>query len=145
MKREINNQQDIMDSRDMIEQLEEWQNEWESLVVDVDEAENDEDKAKAQAALDEWNADYGDDYKALKEFCEEAEGYASDWKYGETVIRDSYFTDYAEELCKDIGDMPKELPWYIANHIDWDGVADELKADYTSIDYDGVTYWVRST
>lgn len=41
--------------------------------------------------------------------------------------------------------MPKELPWYIANHIDWDGVADELKADYTSIDYDGVTYWVRST
>jgi hypothetical protein len=67
-----------------------------------------------------------------------------DWTYGETLIRESYFTEYAEELCKEIGEIPKELPWYIANHIDWDGIADELKADYTEVDFDGVSYFIRA-
>lgn len=141
--REINNSQDVMDSRDMMKQLEEWESEREALVDAVNEAETDDDRKAAQDELDEWDADYGDDYKALKEFCEEAEGYASYWKYGEAVIRDTYFTDYAEELANDTCEMGKASDWPF-RHIDWEAAADELKQDYTSIDYDGVTYWVRS-
>lgn len=28
-------------------------------------------------------------------------------------------------------------------HIDWDAAAEELKQDYTSVEFDGVTYWIR--
>jgi hypothetical protein len=40
-----------------------------------------------------------------------------------------------------IGDMPKEIPSYIV--IDWDATAENIQADYTSVDFDGVTYWIR--
>jgi len=79
----------------------------------------------------------------LKAFADEAEGYAPDWNYGATLVRDSYFEDYARELVNDIGDLPSELPAYIENNIDWEGVADDIQADYSSVDFDGEEYWVR--
>ena len=125
---EITNSQDVIDSRDVIARIEELESEMEDL--EGQELEN-------------WKEDYQDELDSLKALAEEAEG-SPDWEYGETLIRDSYFTEYAEELCKDIGEIPKELPWYIANHIDWDGVASELKQDYMSVDFDGVEYWIRA-
>ena len=84
----------------------------------------------------------------LTEFLEQFSGYGGDeqWNgdwYPLTFIRDSYFEEYAEELVKEIGDLPKFLPEYIENNIDWEGVADDLKVDYTSGEFDGVTYWAR--
>lgn len=78
---------------------------------------------------------------ALKSLAEQAEGYAADWHHGETLIRESYFTEYAQELCEDIGDLPKDLPHYIV--IDWEATADNLKFDYTEVNFDGVAYLVR--
>ena len=124
----ITNYDDVVDSRDVIARIEELESEMEDL--EGQELEN-------------WKEDYQDELDSLKALAEEAEG-SPDWEYGETLIRDSYFTEYAEELCKDIGEIPKELPWYIANHIDWDGVASELKQDYMSVDFDGVEYWIRA-
>ena len=34
-------------------------------------------------------------------------------------------------------------PWYINDHIDWEGVAEEIKADYSEVDYDGEAYFIR--
>lgn len=82
-----------------------------------------------------------DEYTALKALADEAEGYADDWEYGSTLIRDSHFVDAMQELCADIGDVPKDMPSYLV--IDWDATAENLKADYTSVEFDGVTYWVR--
>lgn len=141
--RTIDNTQDVMDSRDMIEQLEEWESERENLVDLLNEAETEEEKTEAQEALNDWDSDYGDEYKALKAFCEEAEGYASDWKYGEAVINDDYFEEYAKDLAHDCCDMGKAEDWPF-RCIDWEAAADELKKDYCGIEYDGVTYWVRS-
>jgi hypothetical protein len=61
-----------------------------------------------------------------------------------TLIAEDHFVDYCEELCKDIGDLPSELPWYISNHIDWNGVADTLKQDYSEVELDGETYLTRA-
>ena len=41
----------------------------------------------------------------------------------------------------DIGDLPKDLPAYIV--IDWDKTANNIEADYTTVDYDGVEYLIR--
>src|SRR5689334_22116322 len=99
--------------------------------------------AIAQAA--DWtqrNPDEAAELKALQSLAEEAEGYAADWKHGETLIRDSYFKTYAQELADDIGAIDANASWPMSC-IDWDQAARELQMDYTSVDFDGVTYWVR--
>lgn len=78
----------------------------------------------------------------LYEFAEEAKGYVPDWEYGETFISDDYFEDYARELAEDIGAIDPNASWPL-NHIDWEAAADGLKMDYTSFEYEGMTYWAR--
>lgn len=63
--------------------------------------------------------------------------------YEPTLIRDSYFTTYAEELADDIGAIDRDARWPL-NHIDWEAAASELQMDYTSVTLDGIDYWIRS-
>lgn len=155
--------QDIIDSRDIVSRFEELRDERESLESDVEEKEEaatdaadavtdtgDEDAAQdartaaedARKALKEWDEENAEELEALKAICEEGSGQCSDWEHGETLIREDYFTEYAEELVKEIGDMPREIPSYI--EIDWEATADNLKADYSTIEIDGTTYYHRS-
>lgn len=82
------------------------------------------------------------EHAALLKLADEASGYAADWEHGETLIRYSYFKEYAQELAEDCGMIPANLAWP-CTCIDWDQAARELQMDYTSVDFDGVTYWVR--
>ena len=66
---------------------------------------------------------------------------ASKWEFGVTFIRDSYFENYTQELCEDIGDVPRGFPSYIV--IDWERTAENIKIDYTTVDFGGETYWYR--
>lgn len=91
------------------------------------------------AGLDDEEAE---ELTNLEDLAKQAEGYG-DWEYGETLIRDSYFAEYAEELAEDIGAINKSAAWPLT-YIDWDAAAEALKQDYTSIEFDGVTYWMRS-
>lgn len=121
---EISNSENIIDSRDVIARIEYLEYLKEDETVEWEGTNEAEELEKLQALADEASG-------------------ADDWSYGATLIRDSYFTEYVQELCKDIGDLPAELPWYIEAHIDWDGVATDIAQDYISVDFDGVTYWVR--
>ena len=123
----ISNQDDIIDSRDIIAELKDLKQELEDWIEDGG-SEEDFDALEDLEELREWNS-WGDDI--------------DDWDYGTTLIKDEYFKEYAEQLVKDIGDLPSDLPWYIESNIDWDGIADDIKADYTEIDLSGETYWVR--
>lgn len=82
--------------------------------------------------------------KILEALAEEASG-SPDWKYGESMIRDSYFTRYAEQLADELGytSGEKANSWPFTC-LDWEKAADELKQDYMSVDYDGVEYWIRA-
>lgn len=136
---EISNSEDVIDSRDIIERIEYLEDERENLEIEDSERGN-----MDNPIWKEWEeSDEAAELKALLSLQDELEGYCDDWSYGVTLIRDSYFTEYTEELCKEIGDIPSNLPWYIADHIDWQGVAEDLKVDYTSAEFDGVTYWAR--
>jgi len=86
--------------------------------------------------------DEANEYKQLRDLAEQAEGY-SDWKDGATLIRESYFKDYAQQLAEDIGAVNADATWP-NNCIDWDQAARELEVDYTQVDFDGVTYLIRS-
>ena len=139
----IDNTDDVIDSRDVIERVEELESELAELGENIDLAEDDEERKEAREALKDWNDNNLDELKSLGDLCAEGEGATSSWSDGTPLINDNYFTEYTEELCKDIGAIPSDLPWYISNHIDWDGVAEEIQVDYSSIDFDGTTFWVR--
>lgn len=113
-----NNDQDTIDSREVI-----------SRIDDLDGQDN----------LDE---DEGAELRALLDLAAQGEDYASDWNYGETLIRDSYFVEYAQELAESCGMVDNDVTWPM-NHIDWQAAADQLQEDYTEVDFDGVTYWIR--
>ena len=74
----------------------------------------------------------------------EAKDCCSDYDYGETLIRDSFFKEYTMELASEISDSKNADVWPYTC-IDWDQAARELKYDYSSVDFGGVTYWIRST
>ena len=106
--------------------------------------------------------DEAQELRALTALAAEGEDCAPDWRYGESAIRDSYFTAYAQELADDLcrrsarparsprswgffvvdATLARDLSWPFTC-IDWDRAARELLMDYTAIDFAGETYWVR--
>lgn len=73
---------------------------------------------------------------------DEIEPDCSDWQYGEMIIAEWAFEDYARELADDIGAINTDSAWP-ASFIDWSAAADALKQDYTSADIDGTTWYYR--
>jgi hypothetical protein len=137
--REISNRNDVIDSRDVTARIEELESE---MTDAMGEWQSESELTKPQALID-WEAEgFMDELEALRKLRDEADG-SPDWEYGETLIRDSYFRDYAEQLADDIGAIDRNAQWPIC-HIDWEAAADALKQDYMSVDFDGVEYWIRA-
>lgn len=125
---------DTLDIRDVIARYEDLETERDA-VADSDEARSDwlesedgEELQNIEALLDELRGNGGD------------EQWRGDW-YPVTLIADSYFVEAMQDLVQDIGDLPKDIPGYLA--IDWEATADNLRADYSRVEYLGTTYWYR--
>ena len=148
---------DVIDSRDIIARIEELTDERDTLqsvinemiesppMNDADEGEFEDyalELSDAKYALEDWSG--ADELAALESLQREAEGYCDDWHYGAPLIRYSYFKDYAMKLADDLGcmDSTQASSWPFTC-IDWDQAAEELKQDYTSVDFDGVEYFIR--
>lgn len=202
MSNEITNFDDIIDSREVIERIEELEGELQDSMDEAHRERFQELKELFQGVVDEMNSvetlDYSDppvefddvvsaaasdsshylnaeanewarwndepdlgdyirdaaedcrhpayaeanEYKLLCDLRDEVQG-CGDRKYGEILVRDSYFTDYSQQLAEDIGAVNEKALWP-NNCIDWERAARELKMDYTAVDFDGVTYWIRS-
>ena len=91
----------------------------------------------------DWGAYSKDEKKQIKEMVRKGRDYNSDFDSGETLIRDSYFQEYAKELAEDIGCLPEGHNWP-AYCIDWEFAAKELQYDYSHIDT-GSGWWIRCT
>jgi len=109
----------VIDSRDIIERLQELEDDIENL----DESDKEE-------------------LEVLREF-KNAFGDHDDWKRGIAIINRSYFVEHVKELLADIG-IPENLenfPSYIA--IDWDATANNIERDYSSYDINGTEFLAR--
>jgi hypothetical protein len=107
----------IIDSRDVQDEID---------ALEVLENKSDDDIARLNVLLE------------LKESVSE---YDSDWGYGATLVCEDYWIDYVRELCDDAGYIGKYFPSWIA--IDWETTAQHVAQDYTTVDFDGSTYYVR--
>lgn len=150
MSNDISNTDDVIDVRQVIDRFEELQSEREAWLkansasfLGVDETDPRITARWAMACPDE-----ADELGTLSRLLEECRGSGGDHEWDGawfpiTLIRDSYFRDYAEELAEDVCSYhAQDVSWPL-NCIDWDRAARELQTDYTAIDFDGQTYWTR--
>lgn len=125
----------IIDSRDLIARRDHLAEELADRrsVVETPEGIN--------AVQTEWDSSVeAEELRDIEAFLEEG---TSEFQYGETLVLDSYFEDYARDLADDVCEMPKDLRWPFTC-IDWEKAAEELKQDYTYAELGSYTYWFRN-
>lgn len=141
----IDNTEDVIDSRDVIARVEYL----EGVEADLrDDAIHTRGDGSETAAYNAWkDGDEGQELIKLKALADQCEGYG-DWGHGEALIHEDHFVKYIEELIDDCYELPKELSsgnWpYRHTTIDYEAAAEEAKADYTEVDFDGQTFFLRS-
>jgi len=131
------NDDDVIDSRDIIQRIA-------ALEASDCSAESEGASTEDGCGDDDCPSCYReaqDELKTLRELAEQASS-SADWAYGETLIRDSYFEDYARDFAESIGAVSDQDSWP-ATCIDWERAARELQADYFDVEFGGVTYWLR--
>lgn len=133
----------IIDIREVIERLEELENDRDGFVIGAPDGT--ETPAPEQWASD--NSDDAEELAKLESLMSALQGYGGDeqWRgnwYPLLLIHDDHFEDYAQELAEDCGMVNSDATWP-NNHIDWEAAANELKVDYSTVEYDGETYWYR--
>ena len=106
---------DTIDSRDLIEAIEYWQ--------DIVNTYEDEENEFSQEEYDEAVQNL----KEIKDFCEPFES-LSDWIHGETLIAESHWIDYCWEMVVDCGYLPADLPSWIV--VDFEATAENMAVDY---------------
>jgi len=142
----------ILDSRDLIERAEELLYYFENWKTDLtdDEKADMVDKFGYESfsnfeheELLQWWQDStseGEEHRSIVSLSDEFG--SSQWEDGITFVKDYYFEDYAREFAEDIGAISGDERWP-ATCIDWEKAASELKYDYSSVEFDGETYWYR--
>ena len=136
----------MIDTRDLVEKRDELKEflvddfnlTFEKEIKDFDElieiVDNSEDKD-----VQKWRDDKVYDFEHIDEI-NELEDEISEFSFGETLIPKHDFTEY----CEDMGYDLTQVPDFIKNNIDWEGVASDLSIDYTNVTYQGVSYLVRA-
>ena len=133
----ISNVDDIIDSRDVIERIEELETIQAELVQQLS------DGIIAEADMLVFDKEQGKELDMLRALADECNSLSSDWEFGEILIRYSYWENYIQEMLEDCGDIPADLPWYIC--IDWEITADNISQDYSIVEFNGIDYYIRNT
>ena len=97
------------------------------------------------------NPEFLDEATSLEKVIRQGENSSADWDHGETMIHEIFFVEYTknfiDQCYDDIFKMTEndDGNWpYRHIKIDYESAAEELKQDYTCIDFDGETYYVRA-
>jgi hypothetical protein len=88
----------------------------------------------------EWNSIDGLRITAIQNLKDEE---IYEWESGVTFIKDSYFEDFAEDEADQLGLVEDRWKWPYCC-IDWQKAAEQLQQDYSSVEFDGETYWYRN-
>lgn len=126
MTEEIHNGLDLIDSRQVMARVEE-------LTSQHDEYHNAEEGVT-------WTDEDQAELITLEALVKQGEA-LEDWVHGVTLVRYSYFTEYARDYAHDLEYVKGDNP--LLDHIDWESWADALHQEYTELDFNGVEYFAR--
>lgn len=112
--------EDIIDTRDL-----------QGLIDRLDAREDDDEDPLSVAETE-----------LLAALCDLRDEVGDEWPHGVTLIAERHFTEYARQFAEDIGAIDDNARWP-ATCIDWVRAAGELRMDYASTEFGGVTYFFR--
>ena len=92
--------------------------------------------------VDDFYADWEDKFQQINEIDEVENAVGSEFTYGCTLIEEDDFVDYVKDLLEDCGYISKDFPSWI--EIDWEATSENVKQDYSEVEYQGETYYFRS-
>lgn len=94
--------------------------------------------------IESWKADWQEELEEIAEIDRvEDEVCNGEFDFGTTLIKEYDFEEYCEDFVKDCGYLSKDTPALIENNIDWSGIADDMRIDYSEVEYQGTTYLYR--
>ena len=145
--------QNVIDTRDIQDRIDEIESDIESLEEEISELseeidELDEDDSGNKNEIDLKLDDIEDKRGQIEDLQEElsmlldVKQEVPEFSYGETLIHENYWVEYVQELCEDCGYISKDFPYWI--EIDWEATAKNVAMDYSTIELDGNTYYFRS-
>lgn len=141
-----------IDTRELAEKREELKQEildsfLETFEHYAEQTEEFDDILFDEEEIESWKEDWQEELDEIEEIDrveDEVEDYGGDgFEFGTTLISDYDFQEYCEEFLKDCGYISDNLPPLIENNIDWSGIADDMRQDYSEVDYQGITYLFR--
>ena len=135
----------MIDTRELIEERADLQEQIlesfkETFEHYADDTNNFADIRFEEEEIQSWVEDWKDLLNSIREIDELEDEVGNEFEYGAILIEEDDFEDYCQELVEDTGDLPS----YISNNIDWSGVAEDLKVDYSEVDFRGGTYLFRA-
>ena len=139
----------MIDTRDLAEKREELQTNlvdsfndyFDTEIEDFDELTKHIDSSENED-VQEWRDDNSDDFEHIEEI-DELEDEISEFSFGETLIPNDDFTEYCKDMVNDCYNL-KDVPDFIKDNINWEGVASDLEVYYSNVTYQGVSYLVRA-
>lgn len=148
---------DNLDTRDLQERIDELEEEVDGQKETAREAWEVANNADPRSDADQMIIDQYPDVDDYIAACLESSGEADElkklndlkdefdhrlWKFGIILIAESNFKDEAMRLAEDTIVDFNTSRWPFT-HIDWEAAANDLQSDYSSVEYDGETYWYR--
>ena len=139
-----------LDTRDLLERREELkQSVLDSFLENFphyEEMTNDfEDILFEEEEIQSWKEEWLDEIEEItdiEKLEDEVNDYAGDnFEDGVYLIVEDDFEDFVEQDLEDCGYIPKDFPTWI--EIDWEATANNVRQDYTEVEFRGTTYLFR--
>ncbi len=99
------------------------------------------EEEEIQSWKEEW-LDEIEEITDIEKLEDEVNDYAGDnFEDGVYLIVEDDFEDFVEQDLEDCGYIPKDFPTWI--EIDWEATANNVRQDYTEVEFRGTTYLFR--
>lgn len=136
----IDNSVDLINCEEILERHKKLKYELDDLINDLADVDGSFQDI-AYENIDHFKQSYEyDEFQGLEALIKEND--TSRWNKGSVLIRDSAFEQYAKTLVEDV--FSYETNVWPFDHINWKSASEALKQDYKSIDFGGVSYWIRA-
>ena len=137
----------ILDTRNLVERREALKQEildsfLENFPHYEEMTESFEDILFEEEEIESWKQDWQEEINQITCIDEVEDEIGSEFDFGVTLIPEDDFTDYVEDLLKGCGYISDDFPSWI--EIDWEATAENVKQDYSELEYEGETYFYRA-
>lgn len=91
--------------------------------------------------IQDWKELWSEELDTIERINSVEDAVGSEFEYGVTLIEEDEFEEYCRDLIEECGYISKDFPSWI--EIDWSRTTDNIRADYSEVEYQGTTYLAR--